>query len=123
MILNQSLFRWWRVLIMVYDDLLKIKLYCKVDQDFEDDLIIELVESVELQISDAIETGSNPTNYSDDPRFKLAVKKQVKEEYENRGITSDTIRYPLANGVLNIIHQLRYKQQVEVLKVGVVVED
>lgn len=106
---------------MAMDELQSIKLYCKIDQDFEDDLISEFIEVVKLQISDAIETGSGPSTYSDDPRFKLAVKKQVKEEYEHRGITSDTDRYPLANGVLNIIHQLRYKN--DVVEVGGIIEN
>lgn len=39
----------------------------------------------------------------------LAVKKQVKEDYEHRGVTADSDRYPLANGVINIIHQLRLR--------------
>jgi len=106
---------------MAITELQAIKLYCKIDQDFEDELITEFLEVVKMQISDAIETGSDPVTYSDDPRFKLAVKKQVKEEYEHRGITSDTDRYPLANGVLNIIHQLRYQN--DVVEVGVISEN
>lgn len=92
------------------DELQNLKLYCKVDHDFEDDLLIEMVEGVELQICDAIEQGSTPQSFFNDARFSLAVKKQVKEEYEHRGLSADSERYPLANGVLNIIHQLRYRK-------------
>lgn len=99
---------------MTPDELELLKIYCKVDQDFEDELIEEMYMGVELQICDAIQTGSTPSDFADDPRYRLAVKKQFKEEYDNRGITSDTQRAPLANGILNIIHQLRYKMVVDV---------
>lgn len=102
------------------EELKLVKLYCKIDQNYEDELIEEMIHGVELQVCDAIQTGSAPSDFSDDPRFGLAVKKQVKEEYEHRGISSDTERYPLANGVLNIIHQFRYRQPITG---GVVVED
>lgn len=92
------------------NELQNLKLYCKVDYDFEDYLLIEMVEGVEFQICDAIEQGSTPQSFLDDARFSLAVKKQVKEEYEHRGLSADSERYPLANGVLNIIHQLRYRK-------------
>ncbi|HHJ7611389.1 TPA: DNA packaging protein, QLRG family, partial [Streptococcus pyogenes] len=29
--------------------------------------------------------------------------------YDHRGLSADSFRYPLANGVLNIIHQLRLR--------------
>lgn len=98
---------------MTPDELELLKIYCKIDQDFEDELIKEMHMGVELQICNAIQTGSAPSDFSNDPRYKLAVKKQFKEEYDNRGITSDTQRAPLANGILNIIHQLRYKKAVD----------
>lgn len=88
----------------------EVKLYCKIDYDFEDDLLIELIESAKEQICFAIDNDLNPDDLVDYAKFRLAVKKQVKEEYEHRGMSADTMRYPLANGVLNIIHQLRTRR-------------
>ena len=89
----------------------EVKLYCKIDYDFEDDLLLELIESAKEQICFAIDNDLNPDDLVDYAKFRLAVKKQVKEEYEHRGMSADTIRYPLANGVLNIIHQLRTRRE------------
>ena len=88
-------------------DLNEVKLYCKIDFDFEDELLQLMIESAEEQICFAIKDGSKPEDFADYPKFKMAVLKQVKEEYDHRGLSADTMRYPLANGVLNIIHQLR----------------
>ena len=85
----------------------EVKLYCKIDFDFEDELLQLMIESAEEQICFAIKDGSKPEDFVDYPKFKMAVLKQVKEEYDHRGLSADTMRYPLANGVLNIIHQLR----------------
>ena len=85
----------------------EVKLYCKIDYDFEDDLLLELIESAKEQICFAIDNDLSSDDLVDYAKFRLAVKKQVKEEYEHRGMSADTMRYPLANGVLNIIHQLR----------------
>lgn len=89
----------------------EVKLYCKIDYDFEDDLLLELIESAKEQICFAIDNDLNPDDLVDYAKFRLAVKKQVKEEYEHRGMSADTMRYPLANGVLNIIHQLRTRKE------------
>ena len=89
----------------------EVKLYCIIDYDFEDDLLIELIESAKEQICFAIPNDLNPDDLVDYAKFRLAVKKQVKEEYEHRGMSADTMRYPLANGVLNIIHQLRTRRE------------
>lgn len=86
-----------------------VKLYCKIDFDFEDGEVKDMIESSQDQICFAIKEGSVPDDYMHLAKFRLAVKKQVKEEYDHRGLSADTMRYPLANGVLNIIHQLRLR--------------
>lgn len=91
------------------DLLEKVKLYCKIDYDFEDEIIRTMIQSAQEQICFAIEAGSGVEDFKNYPKFELAVMKQVKEEYEHRGLSADTERYPLANGVLNIIHQLRLR--------------
>ena len=87
----------------------EVKLYAKIDFDFEDELLQLMIESAEEQICFAIKDGSKPKDFANYPKFKMAVLKQVKEEYDHRGLSADTMRYPLANGVLNIIHQLRLR--------------
>lgn len=107
--------------MIMYSDLIDssqfeaIKNYLKVDTEYEDDLIREFLDAVALELVDAIDCENSVAFYKDEPRFHLAVKKQAKEEYEHRGLSADTMRYSLANGVLNIIHQLRAK--------GVVLDD
>ena len=91
----------------------EVKLYCKIDYDFEDDLLIEMIEAAREQICFAIGNDLRPQDLEGYAKFRLAVKKQVKEEYEHRGMSADTMRYPLANGVLNIIHQLRTRGEVD----------
>jgi|SRR5699024_4723019 len=86
-----------------------VKLYCKIDFDFEDSILEEMIEAAQEQICFAIEDGSTPEDFAGYKKFDLAVKKQVKEDYEHRGVTADSDRYPLANGVLNIVHQLRLR--------------
>ncbi|WP_449460826.1 head-tail connector protein [Streptococcus suis] len=88
----------------------KVKAYCKIDIEYEDKLLEGIIiPSVQEQICFAIEEGATPETFKDCPKFDLAVMKQVKEEYEHRGLSADSERYPLANGVLNIIHQLRLR--------------
>ena len=87
----------------------KVKLYCKIDYDFEDEIIEIMIKSAQDQICFAIEAGSTAEDFKDFPKFELAVMKQVKEEYDHRGLSADSFRYPLANGVLNIIHQVRLR--------------
>lgn len=94
----------------IKDDMLEsFKLYCKIDFDFEDDLLKEMIEGCAEQVAYAIDAQPDIDSLMENKRFILAVKKQVKEEYDNRGTTSNFMRYPLANGVLNIIHQLRHR--------------
>lgn len=94
----------------IKDDMLEsFKLYCKIDFDFEDDLLEEMIEGCAEQVAYAIDAQPDIDSLMENKRFILAVKKQVKEEYDNRGTTSNFMRYPLANGVLNIIHQLRHR--------------
>lgn len=97
----------------IFDFLEEVKLYCKIDYDFEDDLLIEMIEAAREQICFAIGNDLRSQDLEGYAKFRLAVKKQVKEEYEHRGMSADTMRYPLANGVLNIIHQLRTRGEVD----------
>ena len=98
---------------MYVSNLEDVKTYCKVDYDFEDELIEEMIESAEDEICFAIGNDVTPQDLAKYAKFSLAVKKQVKEEYEHRGLSADTERHGLANGVLNIIHQLRTRRELD----------
>lgn len=89
-----------------------VKLYAKIDYDFEDEVLLEVMEAVADQLLFAIDENASFEDFKDNSKFKLALMKQVKEEYEHRGLSADSMRYPLANGVLNIIHQLRLRGDV-----------
>lgn len=95
--------------LITSDQFETIKNYLKVDTNYEDDLIRDFLDSVALMLVDAIDSSKSPTDFLDEPRFNLAVRKQAKEEYEHRGLSADSTRFELVNGLHNIIHQLRAK--------------
>lgn len=98
---------------MAVTDLEDVKLYCKIDFDFEDQMLEEMIDAAEDEICFAIGNDVTPHDLAKYTKFTLAVKKQVKEEYEHRGLSADTERHGLANGVLNIIHQLRTRRELD----------
>ena len=84
-----------------------LKNYCKIDQNFDNDILIMMVDSAATLIAVAISEGSNVNLYYNEPRFKIAIMKQVKEDYYERGITADSYRPELSTGIDGIINQLR----------------
>ena len=84
-----------------------LKNYCKIDQNFDDDILIMMVDSAATLIAAAIDESSNANLYYNKPRFKIAIMKQVKEDYYERGITADSYRPELSTGINGIINQLR----------------
>ena len=84
-----------------------LKNYCKVDQDFDDEIIIEMANAAAAMIAKAIDKSNTPDDYADEPRFKIAVMKQVKEDYYERGLTADSYRPEIGSGINGIINQLR----------------
>lgn len=87
-----------------------LKNYCKIDQDFDNDLLESLVDASALELARAIKPDSEPTEFIDEPRFFIALMKQVKEDYYQRGLTADSYRPVLATTVYGIINQLRAEQ-------------
>lgn len=55
-----------------------VKLYCKIDFDFEDDIIEEMIESAQEQICFAIDDGSTPEMFEGHAKFALAVKNRLR---------------------------------------------
>lgn len=84
-----------------------LKNYCKVDQDFDDEIIIEMANAAATMIAKAIDKSKTPDDYDGEPRFKIAVMKQVKEDYYERGLTADSYRPEIGSGINGIINQLR----------------
>ncbi len=84
-----------------------LKNYCKVDQDFDDDIIIMMANSAAIMIAKAIDQSYKPSDLDNEPRFKIAVMKQVKEDYYERGLTADNYRPELSSGIDGLINQLR----------------
>ncbi len=84
-----------------------LKNYCKVDHDFDDEIIIEMANAAAAMIAKAIDKSKTPDDYADEPRFKIAVMKQVKEDYYERGLTADSYRPEIGSGINGIINQLR----------------
>ncbi len=76
-----------------------LKNYCKIDQDFDDEILKIIVDAAALMIARAIKWESEPADYSDEPRFKIALMKQVKEDFYERGITADSYRPVLSSGI------------------------
>ena len=84
-----------------------LKNYCKIDQDFDDEILKIIVDAAALMIARAIKWESTPDDYADEPRFKIAVMKQLKEEYYERALTADSYRPEIGSGINGIINQLR----------------
>jgi len=88
-----------------------LKLYCKIDQDFDDDVLNSLIDSAASEITHAISSTKKPTDYINDPRFFVALMKFVEEDYYYRGNGSEVMRFPLQNTTINnVIHQLRAEE-------------
>lgn len=88
-----------------------LKMYAKIDNTIEDDLLDVLISGSATQIANAIHTGVSPEQLlqtrSTRDRFFTAIMQQVKEQYDNRGESADVMRYPLVDTVSAIVNQLR----------------
>lgn len=94
-------------MMLTDDELANLKRYCKIDHNFDDEVLKMIIESVEVELVRAISYTATPADFAAEPRFKIALMKKVKEEYYFRGLTADSRRKELALGVDNIISQLR----------------
>lgn len=84
-----------------------LKNYCKIDQNYDDEVLKMIVNADEIEIARAIKYDSAPSDYTNEPRFKIALMKQVKEDYYQRGLTADAYRPELTSGINGIVNQLR----------------
>lgn len=93
--------------LLTVDQFKTLKNYCKIDQDFDDDLLKTLVDATALEIARAIKYDSQAQEFIEEPRFLIALMKQVKEDYYQRGLTADSYRPILSTTIVGIINQLR----------------
>lgn len=94
-------------MILTDAEFANLKNYCKIDQDYDDDVLKMIINADEIEIARAIKYGSEPNDYVNEPRFKIALMKQVKEDYYQRGLTADAYRPELVSGINGIVNQLR----------------
>lgn len=94
-------------MILTDAEFANLKNYCKIDQDYDDDVLEMIINADEIEIARAIKYGSAPNDYVNEPRFKIALMKQVKEDYYQRGLTADAYRPELVSGINGIVNQLR----------------
>lgn len=94
-------------MILTDDEFYNLKNYCKIDQDYDDDVLKMIINADEIEIARAIKYGSAPSDYVNEPRFKIALMKQVKEDYYQRGLTANAYRPELVSGINGIVNQLR----------------
>ena len=94
-------------MILTGDEFANLKNYCKIAQDYDDDVLKMIINADEIEIARAIKYGSAPSDYVNEPRFKIALMKQVKEDYYQRGLTADAYRPELVSGINGIVNQLR----------------
>lgn len=94
-------------MILTDAEFANLKNYCKIDQDYDDDVLKMIISADEIEIARAIKYGSAPNDYVNEPRFKIALMKQVKEDYYQRGLTADAYRPELVSGINGIVNQLR----------------
>ncbi|WP_438439850.1 head-tail connector protein [Limosilactobacillus fermentum] len=94
-------------MILTDAEFANLKNYCKIDQDYDDDVLKMIISADEIEIARAIKYGSVPNDYVNEPRFKIALMKQVKEDYYQRGLTADAYRPELVSGINGIVNQLR----------------
>lgn len=94
-------------MILTDAEFANLKNYCKIDQDYDDGVLKMIINADEIEIARAIKYGSAPNEYVNEPRFKIALMKQVKEDYYQRGLTADAYRPELVSGINGIVNQLR----------------
>lgn len=96
------------------DQLETMKRYCKIDGDYDIDVLKAIILSSADEIAAAIDETMTAEEFMNNEelkgRFFVALMKYTEEEYENRGTGSDIMRFPSANqSINNIINQIRAK--------------
>jgi len=86
----------------------EVRLYCRIDGDTEDSLLLSLIGAAKDYL--AVAGVSDPDTDSD--RYALAVKALVLHYYDYRGLTE----FPAPSaipGIRNLINQLKFQAEGE----------
>lgn len=97
--------------LLTEDQFKVLKLYVKIDQSIEDDLLKTFIGDCADQLTAAIKSDIKPEfflkneKYCD--RFFGALMKMVKDNYDNRGLNLPNMKLVFHDTVDNTINQLR----------------
>ena len=89
-------------------DLASVKSYCRIDWDYEDELLTSLVEAAK----DYLDGAGVPEREADNPMYALAVKAMVLDMYDHRGQT-ESASLSAIPGMSNMIVQLKLRAEAE----------
>lgn len=96
-------------------DLDAVKAYCRIDTEDDDALLTSLMEVA----VDYLEGAGVPASMADNPKYIHAVKAQVLELYDHRGMT-ESVTLSAIPGIQNIIVQLKLEAEVQrIVEAGV----
>lgn len=87
-------------------DLTAVKSYCRIDEDYEDALIADLVAAAKDYLAEA----GIPEPEEDNPRYLLCVKAMVLEFYDHRGMTEGGAPSAIP-GLANMMTQLKLEAE------------
>ena len=89
-------------------DLEAVKAYCRIDTDADDALLTALMEVAVDYLSGA----GIPESMADSPKYAHAVKAQVLELYDHRGMT-ESVQLSAIPGLSNMIVQLKLEAETQ----------
>lgn len=79
-----------------------VKLYCRIDGSYEDELISSLMDAAAAYL----EGAGISADYAELPLYQLAIKAYVLHFYDHRGITESAAAHDVP-GLRNAITQLK----------------
>lgn len=89
-------------------DLEAVKDYCRIDTDDDDVLLASLVDTA----VDYLDGAGIPAAMADNPKYIHAIKAQVLELYDHRGM-AESVSLSAIPGLENIIVQLKLEAETQ----------
>lgn len=94
-------------------DLEAVKAYCRIDTEDDDALLVSLMEVA----VDYLAGAGVPDSMADNPKYIHAVKAQVLELYDHRGMT-ESVQLSAIPGLQNVIVQLKLEAEAQRIAEG-----
>lgn len=89
-------------------ELATVKKFCRIDHDYEDDLMLVYRDAAKSVIQGAVTKREKYSNfYEDNSMYALAVLQLTKHYYDNRSATTEFNLKAAPIGVLTLIQSLR----------------